>query len=285
MCLAAIAISLNERFPFVLASNRDEYFAREARPLEWWQPASGQGSILSGRDLAGGGTWLGLNAHGRLALLTNVREPGRSMPESPSRGKLVVACLTSPEVDLPALARIPRNGFNLLVFDLAARLPGSRGHAKGQWVSNRPSVETRTLGAGIHGVSNASLDTPWPKVRRLKDGLRRALQPGGEVCGSLGALADAIWPLLQDASPAADADLPSTGLSPLRERQLSSAFIRRIDGEAHALGDYGTRCSTLVVVERSRAAVRLHVLERTHDRSGDESLARTRHVEMDLPAE
>ena len=90
MCLAAIAIGQSARFPWVLASNRDEFFDRASAPLAWWQPAGGGPAVLSGRDLSAGGTWLGLNAQGKLALVTNVREPGRVLPGAPSRGDLVL---------------------------------------------------------------------------------------------------------------------------------------------------------------------------------------------------
>jgi uncharacterized protein with NRDE domain len=264
MCLAALTIGQSDRFPVVLASNRDEFFARASQPLAWWQPADGMAPILSGRDLTGGGTWMGLSAVGRLALVTNVREPGRQLMASPSRGELVLQCLSDPQVDLAALATTPRNGFNLLTVDLAADPWEQPDRPVGKWVSNRPDVQGRAIGTGAFGLSNASLDTPWPKVRNLKQRLTRAVDRHHE----LDALIGELFAALLDPLPALDAELPKTGVTTVRERQLSSAFIRIAGGES---GAYGTRCSTVVVVEVAAGRRTVHVIERTHDESGHEA--------------
>jgi uncharacterized protein with NRDE domain len=52
--------------------------------------------------------------------------------------------------------------------------------------------------------------------------------------------------LLRDDEPAADDQLPATGMSLEWERLLSSAFIRS--------PQYGTRCSTVVRIDRGGAA-------------------------------
>jgi len=249
MCLAVVAAAQSARYPWVLAANRDEFFHRAAAGLAWWPG----GRLLGGRDLAAGGTWLGLDDNGRLALVTNVREPGRALAGAPSRGELVPRWLQG-EGDglLDEMAQQPRNGFNFLAVDLVA--------GRGLWFSNRPQPQRRLLGDGLHGVSNAALDTPWPKLQRLKARLAAALQ--GEP--ALPALTQAAWAALGDPAPAADADLPATGVPLARERQLSPAFIR-IEGEA---GVYGTRCSTLVVAERRSAGLVVHVTERRYAAGG-----------------
>ena len=253
MCLAAIAIGQSARFPWVLASNRDEFFDRASAPLAWWQPAGGGPAVLSGRDLSAGGTWLGLNAQGKLALVTNVREPGRVLPGAPSRGDLVLQCLQADAADLDALLAVPRNGFNLHTADLS-RTDG------GVWLNNRPAQQ-RQLGAGVFGLSNAALDTPWPKVQRLKQRLVGAVASAGDR----EALMQSLLQALADAEPATDATLPATGVPLLRERQLSSAFIHI---ESPGVGVYGTRCSTAVVVERSASGSTVHVVERSFTASG-----------------
>jgi uncharacterized protein with NRDE domain len=273
MCLVALTIGQSRRFPVVLASNRDEFFARASQPLAWWRPSDGAAPILSGRDLTGGGTWMGLNAAGRLVLVTNVREPGRQLMASPSRGELVLQCLSDPQADLAALARTPRNGFNLLTVDLAAdpwKLPGT---PVGQWVCNRPAVQGQAIGAGTFGLSNAALDTPWPKVRALKQRLIQAVNQHHE----LDALMGELFAALLDPHPAADVELPQTGMSTERERQLSSAFIHIAGGDS---GTYGTRCSTVVVVEALAGRRSVHVLERTFDASGREAGMHTERFEL-----
>src|SRR5690606_13005066 len=93
MCLIALAIDQHPRFPLVIAANRDEFYARPAAALDWWTPPSGRAPILAGRDLEAGGTWLGLARSGRVAMLTNVREPDRRDPGARSRGEIVPAWL------------------------------------------------------------------------------------------------------------------------------------------------------------------------------------------------
>lgn len=265
MCLVALAIGQNERFPWVLASNRDEFFDREAAPLAWWRPDPAAAPILSGRDLSAGGTWLGLNGHGRLALVTNVREPGRFVAALPSRGDLVPQWLQAGAgaIDPRVVLAVPRNGFNLLAADLTQDPWAQPDCEAGVWMSNRAGPP-QTLHAGMYGLSNAALDTPWPKALRLQRQVQ-GLLPGAD---GVAALTDALFAALADRTLAADAELPATGVPLERERLLSSIFIRLRAAEAQGR-DYGTRCSTVVVVERRADHPVLHVLERCFDASGD----------------
>jgi uncharacterized protein with NRDE domain len=266
MCLVAWAVGMDERFPWLLASNRDEFFNRPAAALDWWQDDGHGGTVLGGRDLGAGGAWLGLNRQGRLALVTNVREPGRFDAASPSRGALVVQALIAPTVDagwLTKVAATPRNGFNLLVAELAAD--------SFQWVGNRPLRHHHAAG-GVWGLSNAALDTPWPKVRQLKERLVHSLP----AAGSAEDLADLAFQALADRTVAADAQLPATGVPLERERQLSAAFIALPGPDATAGAVYGTRCSTVVVVERGCSTAgtgrTVHVFERSFDVHGKVAL-------------
>jgi uncharacterized protein with NRDE domain len=257
MCLAAWAVARHPRFPWLLATNRDEFLDRLAEPMGWWTVEPG-GRVLGGRDRSGGGTWLGLREDGRLAWLTNVREPGRFEAGLPSRGALVVEALQAAQADaawLHRAAATPRNGFNLVVAELA--------QDRFVWTSNRPQPQHRAGGAGVWGLSNAMLETPWPKVSALKGALERLLDesPGvdGLFAGALVALSS------RDTPP--DEALPRTGVPMLRERQLAPAFIR-IPGDSPATG-YGTRCSTVCVVEAlDNGRRRVHLLERRFDPEG-----------------
>jgi len=264
MCLAALAIAQSDRFPFVLASNRDEFFHREAAPLGWW--TAGGVELLGGRDLSAGGTWLALSRAGVLALVTNVREPGRVLPGAPSRGELVPHWLAGGGQSLlDDMAAVPRNGFNFLTVELHG--------LQGTWFSNRPQPQRRTLGAGLHGVSNAALDTPWPKLLALKRQLVAALAAPAD----LATLQASLFEALSRREPAPDAELPATGVPLDRERQLSPPFIR-IEGEA---GVYGTRCSTLVIVEATAQGRRVHMVERRFADSGTVSGETARAFDLD----
>ena len=89
---------------FTLAANRDEFFRRTAEPMHWWSEAPG---LLAGRDLVGGGTWLGMTRDGRFAALTNYRAPHEMRPDAPTRGTLVSNWLMAEPVRGTRAARLP----------------------------------------------------------------------------------------------------------------------------------------------------------------------------------
>lgn len=264
MCLSAWISSPGHRFAWVVAANRDEFFDRAALPMDWWTPQGGHVPVLAGRDLSAGGTWQGLNAQGRLVWLTNVREPGRTVAGAPSRGELVTAALQTGDIDLAwmqAQCAPARNGFNLLVADL--RTQGAL------WVSNREAA-ARVLGAGANGLSNAALNTPWPKLVALRQRLQQALHDSDgqrdRVAGRHQLVAQA-FAALADRQVPDDASLPRTGVPLDRERQLAPAFIH-IPGATPGTAAYGTRCSTVIVVEQCDRARQVHVVERRFDDQG-----------------
>ena len=261
MCLLALALGAHARFPIVVAANRDEFYARPTEPLGWWSPTAGAPLVLSGRDLEAGGTWMGLTATGRLAMLTNIRAPSQQDPDAESRGRIVTDWLTGSEDPETFWAHVEsrrHNGFNLIAADAST--------GRWFWAANR-GIAPVPLEQGIHGLSNAELDTPWRKVVDLKRRLRESL----DAADSVDALARDLFDALGDRSLVADAALPDTGMPKEIERQLSSAFV-----DMPARG-YGTRCSTLLITERSDTGDRTHVLERTYsaDRSARPRLRRT----------
>lgn len=248
MCLAAFAFDFSarssagsaSRFPLVIASNRDEFHARPTAALDAWTPLGAAAPILAGRDLQAGGTWFGLNAAGRLALLTNIRDPARLRADAPSRGALVTDWLIGDEpADAwwPPIRGAGHNGFNLIAADLA------RGSC--HWLhSDEP--DPQPLGTGLYGLSNGRLDEPWPKVRALKQVLHSALALAADTPDAAAAadtLASRLFAALADDRLAPDAELPATGVSLALERQLSAIHIRTPDGR------YGTRCSTVLIVQ------------------------------------
>lgn len=259
MCLVALAIDHSRRFPLVIATNRDEFFKRPAARLAWWTPESGGPAILGGRDLESGGTWLGLTAEGRLALVTNIRDPRRNDPGAPSRGRIVPEWLAGNERTdrfwmRSALAGY--NGFNLVAFDFR------RGECF--WAANSGDYPVR-LERGIHAVSNAKLDTPWPKVQALKARLGAAI----DAASTVDALSMQLFDALADRTEAPDEQLPDTGVPLEWERRLSAAFIRTPDMA------YGTRCSTLIITEKVHRHLVTHVLERSFSATGVALLRRS----------
>ncbi len=239
MCLALVALDAHPRFPLVIAANRDEFHAREAAPAHWWPDGT-----LAGIDRVGGGTWFGVDTRGRWALVTNFREGVPRDPDAPSRGTLVTRALTARTPPLACAAAIAIDGSRYHGFNLLAGDP-----LQAAYVSNRASGAL-ALTAGIHGLSNHLLDTPWPKLVRSKARLAAHLDTGD-------ARLEPLFELLADHTQAEPASLPSTGVSPEWERLLSSAFI--VDPR------YGTRCSTVLTVGRDGTA---RFAERSFDAGG-----------------
>jgi len=228
MCLAVLAIDAHPRYAVVLAANRDEYYARAATPAAWGNDDA-FAAILAGRDLVAGGTWLGVHRDGRFAFVTNVRQGTGRDPAARSRGELVPRVLHASRALADAFADVAHeghayNGFNLLA-----------GHATGAlWVSNRVAG-IREVGRGVHGLSNAALDTPWPKVVRTKAVLAQWAARGDDDV-------EALFAALADRAAAADRDLPATGVTLEWERVLAAPFI--------VSDSYGTRCSTVLTIDR-----------------------------------
>ncbi len=258
MCLVALAIDQSRRFPLVVASNRDEFFKRETARLAWWSAKPGDPPILGGRDLQSGGTWMGLTAQGRLALLTNVRGPRGTDADAPSRGRIVTDWLAGGEETGDFWMRTAlsgHNGFNLIAADFL------RGECF--WGSNTGHHPLR-LDRGIYGLSNGGLDAPWPKVTALK----AQMQVSMSASTNADDLATRLFEALADRAMAADDTLPQTGVPLELERQLSPTFIRTPDN------GYGTRCSTLIITEKIGRVPVTHVYERSFTPSGEVELLR-----------
>ena len=243
MCIILFALETHPRYRLILASNRDEFFDRPTAPAGFWEEAP---DILAGRDLRGGGTWLGITRSGRFSALTNYRDPASVRKGAPSRGGLLSRFLrgtASPARFLEDLiAKDPGyNGFNLLLGD----------NRDLYWYSNRAERPVR-LEPGIHALSNALLDTPWPKAVRGKKAFEEALQ------ADTGPSTEDLFRLLADRTPPPDKALPRTGVPLERERFLSPVFI--------AGADYGTRASTVLFVDRND---RVTFTERTFGPQGE----------------
>jgi uncharacterized protein with NRDE domain len=261
MCLAVVAWHAHPDYPLVLATNRDEFYSRSTRPAAWWGQSV---SLLAGRDEEGGGTWLGVTRRGRVALLTNVRAPSERNPHAPSRGAIAVGALQSAQpVGEWLRAQAPRmngyNGFNLLVAEPAA--PG-RGGPRLLYYTNRRRGGPRSLAPGIYGLSNAFLDTPWPKVVRAVGSFACALASRVDT--------DALLALMADRRPARDSELPATGVPLDWERALSPIQIRA--------NSYGTRSTTVITVRRDGV---VNFLERSFEPDAPHA-HRDRHFEFTL---
>ncbi len=216
MCLIAVANRCIPGVRTLIAANRDEFLARPAAAAHHWS----QG-LVGGQDLKAFGSWMLLRPGGGFAALTNIRKPQYMQPHTgPSRGELVVqgALAASASSFATAIPRHAYSGFNLLVDDGAAL-----------WAVGSDTAP-QAVAPGVHGLSNAALNSPWPKSLALC----QAVQTHGLDI-------DALFAALQNSTPYPDGELPQTGVPLELERGLSSAFI--------ALDGYGTRASTIAWIQ------------------------------------
>jgi uncharacterized protein with NRDE domain len=244
MCLILFSYRMHCDYRLILAANRDEFYNRPTAPLAYWEEHP---DVLAGRDLKSNGTWLGVTRSGRIAAVTNYRDPATYLPSAPSRGILVSNYLTGnsfPRQYLNTISKIGHtyNGFNLIAGDESGLY----------YYSNRASG-IRKLRPGFYGISNHLLDTAWPKVNKGKARLRT------QVTGKDKIELEKIWRVLADRSPVLDAELPDTGVGLQWERILSPVFI--------SSQDYGTRSSSIVLIEKSG---QITIMERTFLNSGNE---------------
>ena len=251
MCLLVFAWQTRAARPFLLAGNRDEFHERPAAPADWWE----DGRIFGGRDLRAGGTWLAAHRDGRFAVVTNYREPMAEGRGPRSRGELVSGYLRGAAGPRDWAREVMRHAEDYAGFNLLLGSP-----ARLVYLSNR-GRGPEDLEPGVYGLSNHLLDTPWPKLARTRARFEALLDTG--------AATPALMDMLADRAPAADEELPDTGLPPEWERLLSSPFI--------ADARYGTRCSTVLRLDAARG---IELAERSFDATG--AAAGERAVEFAL---
>jgi uncharacterized protein with NRDE domain len=233
MCLIFIAPDHHPEYKLVVAANRDEFYNRETAPASFWDVYP---EVVGGRDLGAAppegqpaGTWMAMAKSGRISMVTNYRDPANINPQALSRGRLVTDFVVGHDSPETYIRRVEKNGklyngYNLLV-----------GNRNELWYHSNYGDGVKKLEPGVYGLSNHLLDTPWPKITRGKQSFQAVLEH--RVIDP----AD-LFTLLYDEDRADDTLLPNTGLPLDRERALSSMFIKT--------ENYGTRCSTVVLVDR-----------------------------------
>lgn len=226
MCLIFIAIKQHPAYPLIMAANRDEFYRRPTEKFSFWKD---QPDILAGRDNEAGGTWLGVTRSGRIAAITNYRDPARINDKAPSRGLLVrnyLAGSSAPQdfcrENGDFMSRC--NGFNLILGNLSSLY----------YYSNRDGPISR-IPDGLHGLSNHLLNTPWAKVDKGKQAMAELLTEPGPLD------VEAVFSLLRNRGKAPDKELPDTGVGFDWERKLSAIFI--------VTDVYGTRSSSVITVD------------------------------------
>lgn len=229
MCLINFAYKAHPNYKFVVAANRDEFFARKTKNAHFWPEYP---FMLGGKDLEQGGMWLGITKTGRFGALTNYREKEDTNKTYRTRGELVKNFLISdmaPDQYLLAIddRKDEYPGFNLIV-----------GHVDDLYFYSNRANGIKKLEKGIYSLCNGEFDCNWQKVERGKQYMKEAFMINGEK-----EMENFLFQSLIDEQKAPDDKLPNTGFSKDLERFLSSIFI---NGD-----DYGTRSSTVLLVDKN----------------------------------
>ncbi len=228
MCLILIAYRSHPKYKLVVAANRDEYYDRPTAPAGWWPKDH---IVLAGKDLKSNGSWLGITRTGKWAAVTNLRGKEEPLEDAVSRGHLVKDYLTSGRgapIYMKGLRSKAKkyNAFNLIL-----------GDSERLWYFSNRENELRVLPAGVYGLGNSLMDSPWPNVTRGKAKFTKLIDH------NLNLPIDALFNLLGDTETAADEDLPDTGMDKDVERALSSIFVKT--------PEYGTRSSTVTLMDNA----------------------------------
>ena len=254
MCILFIAVNQHPDYPLIIAANRDEFHARLTQVSQFWPEYP---DMVAGKDCQAGGTWLGVHRNGNFAALTNIRAPSLDRFDALTRGELVVNALHNKAdwarhtAHLTATAHL-YNGFNLVY-----------GHWQDLHVFNSHTAQHHALTDGVYGLSNAQLNTPWPKTQQGVAALNHLCQQAAPLS------VDALFAILTDSTQAHDEHLPDTGIAKPWEKLLSSVFIQS--------PDYGTRCSTVITVDHNQ---HLTWQERSYASSGQ--ITRTQNFDFTI---
>ncbi|OBZ68641.1 Transport and Golgi organization 2 [Grifola frondosa] len=272
MCVGFWSLT-HPKYALILCNNRDEYLSRPTAPAHLHSfgnncaQDSGDGSILSGRDLLAGGTWAGISRTGRVALLTNITEPLRKY--SSSRGSLTSTFLLpklpsatlQDEIDEIVSQNVKYAGFNMLLLtpppctadvgererplSLDAAFVTNSGGG-GTITARMLSDEERRCGGMSNGVDHHGA-SEWPKVKH-------GIQALNEVLNSLpqdisdSDLAERLFTLLtwkSDSAPLGRAELRNT-------IQVEPMLIPMIESpDAASSTYYGTRLSTVILIRKN----------------------------------
>lgn len=226
MCLIFLSYKQNKEYPLIVLANRDEFYKRPTESANYWKENS---NILAGKDLEGGGTWMGITKNGYMAMLTNYRDIDNIKANAPTRGKLVSDYLHGEFNSKEYLLALSKtggiyNGYSLIT-----------GSFNDPWYYSNYQKKVAQLGTGLYGLSNALLNSKWPKIESGKEELTPLLMT--EKINK-----EALFNLMKNPELADDNRLPQTGLPMEKEKAISSRFIN-IEG-------YGTRCTTLIMVDK-----------------------------------
>lgn len=241
MCILFLAINQHSKYPLVICANRDEFYQRPTSAAHFWPEAT---SILAGKDLQAGGSWLGVNRQGYFAAITNIRSASKPSSGKRSRGELVTMALQSDSII--SMSWLKQNGEQYNPFNIVY------GPLDKLVCYNSVTKKHISLADGFHAVSNGELDDIWPKMAKGEKQLETIINLEQPI------EPEQLFSILKDQQKAADELLPNTGIPFEWERLLSSIFINS--------PDYGTRSSCLLLLEKNSL---VEFIERQYNEQGE----------------
>lgn len=244
MCIILFAIGYDEEYPLVVAANRDEYYRRPTAQAQYWTDHQ---DVLAGRDLQANGSWLGINRKGRIAAITNYHDPTRTSLATLSRGELVSNFLTTGESFDSFAAKTTAqqhlyNGLGLLYGD----------YSQIRYQSNRSAITTQ-LKNGVHALSNELLNASKSRVQTGKRRFEQILQKPENLDH------DQLFNLLTDRGAFSTTANANQHTENLEQPHVDVPIFLN-------LGDFGTRSSTVIVVNRHK---QVYFEERTFDENSE----------------
>jgi uncharacterized protein with NRDE domain len=193
MCTLALYYKTFPGYPIVVAANRDEHYDRPSAP-----PAiiGTSPTIVAGRDLRAGGTWLGINEYGLLVGILNRRQKPGTVARATyrSRGLLCLDLLRLKQLDqleqiFVDLAPADYPPFTVVCVDTDRACVA---------YNTDQAIERIWLSAGLHVFSNSfEFGAPSQKVDRVHERFLelaavrdRSISRGDYVDGAAKALGD-----------------------------------------------------------------------------------------------
>ncbi len=226
MCLILFSLDHHSKYKLVVAANRDEFYQRPTQQADYWAEHP---EILAGKDKEAGGTWMGITQTGRISMLTNYRDLSNIKQNAPSRGHLVSEFLIKSTSPTDYLAHLESNGTQYNGYNILC------GSVDSLYYYGSYQQGVHKVSEGVHGLSNALLDTQWPKVEKGKEELE-------EILKAKTIDPESLFELLYDDQIAPENQLPDTDVGLEKEKMLSPVFIKS--------PEYGSRCSTVVLVDK-----------------------------------
>lgn len=225
MCTMVFAYKTHPEYDFIYIGNRDEFKNRPSIGAHFWETDP---RVIAGMDLEKGGTWAGMTIEGKMAFLTNFREPHLKKDGLYSRGFLTRDFLLGDMSPTAYLKSIKTNHnaydpFNLVLGSLDAL-----------WFYSNMNNRTSKIVPGIHGLSNAFLNTPWYKVVKAKERLSELIYKDFII--------EELFSILDDREIPPDSLLPDTGVPKDLERTLSTIHIDT--------PTYGTLFKTAILIRK-----------------------------------